>query len=59
MKNLLEKKSTKIILFVLLLAEFDFNNIALFVIGLFIYSCMSENFNFWDGILIDEHCIIF
>ena len=59
MKNLMEKKSTKIIVFILLLALFDFNNIALFVIGLFIYSSMSENFNFWDGILIDEHCIIF
>jgi len=58
MKNLLEKKSIKIFIFMLLLALFDFNNIALVVIGLFIL-CVSENFNFWDGILIDEHCIIF
>ena len=41
MKNLMEKKSTKIIVFILLLALFDFNNIALFVIRLFIQVCLK------------------
>lgn len=61
MKNIMEKKSTKVLLFVILLGIFDFNIVALIAISLYIIMCDSENqnFNFWEGILVDERSIIF
>ena len=61
MKNLMEKKSSKVIVFAILLRLLGLSDIAIGAICLFMFLVDSEtpNFNFWEGILIDERSIIF
>lgn len=61
MKNFMEKKSNKVIFFAILLHLLELNIVALIAICLFIILVDSEkpNFNFGEGILIDERSIIF
>jgi hypothetical protein len=61
MKKLLEKNSSKVIAFAILLKILGLNDIAVGAVCLFMFLVDSENqnFNFGEGILIVERSIIF